>query len=900
MRVEHWWYTIPLRIKSIFRRGRAEQELQDELQFHLDELIADGLKRGLSPDAARQEALRTMGGLEQRKEEMRDARGIHVLTDFVDDVRFAIRSLRRAGGMAFFIVITLALGIGITAASFSMVDALVFRPYAVPDPDRVVTLVSRTRDNPYAEFSYREYLDLRARAQSYDGLIAHGTPVPVGFGVENGRPPQVQSGLLVSGNYFRVLGVEPRLGRSFRDDEDRVPGRDAVVVIGRDCWKREFQSDPGIVGRTIQLNGRAFTVIGVAPESFPGLFIFSRPDFYVPLAMQPLFATSARDFFEDRGVRQLYVKGRLKRDVSIDQARSETAVIAQDWTRAHPETNRHREASVLTTFEIRTRADDANWKFGVVFNVLALAVLLVACTNVAGLLLSRAGTRTREIAVRLAMGAGRFRIVRLLLTESLILALLGGLAGVVVGYITIELLGTFSIPTTLPVVIPFRLDLRVLFACMALSVGSALLFGLAPALQSTRTDLVSGLKSADVDRPGRRRLWGRNALVVAQVCTSLMLLAASFLMLRGFERVVRGNYDFTHTANAHVLLATFDPRLLQYDAPRTEQFYEQLVARVSDLPGVRSAGLTTNPPLALGSFEALSFVPEGVTMPPERETFTVAMDTITEGYFETMAIALRSGRNFLPSDDADAPRVAIVNEHFARHYWPGADAVGRRIRIGGAQGMPVEIVGVAQDIRYRESDNEVIDFVYVPLAQNPRAQMTLLLRADGAPLPMLDPLEQVVRGLDPNLPIIETKRYEEIYRYSAVEGPGIAIKMVGTMGAVALVLALVGLYGIVAYQVARRTREIGIRMAVGAAPQDVLRWILSKGLVLVATGVVLGLGLGLAIERLMNAMLFNAGGVDLVVYAVVVPAMLLAATLAAWIPARRAARIEPTQALRYE
>ena len=535
MRMEHWWFTGPLRLKSILRGRRVERELDEELQFHLDHKIEEGIASGLSPRAARFAALRAMDGLEQRKEEMRDMRRIHWLTDFVDDACYAIRNLRRTSGLTAFVVITLALGIGMSAAVFSMLDGLIFRPYPVPHPGRVVTLVSTSRDNSFDDFSYREYLDIRGGTKSYDGVIASGDLQGVGFSAEPGATPRVKAGMLVSGNYFRVLGVEPQLGRGFRDDEDEVAGRDAVVVLGPDFWKHEFASDPSVVGRTVRLNGTDFTVIGVAPDTFPGMEIFQRPDFYMPLAMARVFSTTPqKNFFEDRDDRELTVRARLKAGTTVQQARSELAVLAQGFERDYPKLNRDRGAAVLTQFEMRTRADAYEWKFIVIFAVLALAVLLVACTNVAGLLLSRAQTRTREIAVRLALGAGRFRLIRMLLTESLMLASLGGLAGIAVAYGAIRFFHTLAIPAELPVTLPFQLDRRVLLANLALSVLSAIACGLAPALQSTRADLVNGLKSAEADAAagtGRKRLWGRNVLVVAQVSMSLLLLTASFLVM---------------------------------------------------------------------------------------------------------------------------------------------------------------------------------------------------------------------------------------------------------------------------------------------------------------------------------------------------------------------------------
>jgi predicted permease len=900
MHPQHWLYTIPLRLRSLFRRRHVEQELNEELQFHLERKIEEGIAKGLSPKEARYAAMRAMDGLEQRKEEMRDMRRIHWLTDFLDDARFAIRSLSRTPGLTAFVVITLALGIGMTSGTFSMVDALIFRPYPVLHPSGVVTLVSTTHDSSFDNFSYREYLDIHGKTQSYDGVIANADMEAVGFSAEPAASPRIKGGMMVSGNYFHVLGVEPGLGRGFREDEDQVPRRNAVVVLGPDFWKHEFASDPSVLGRTIRLNGTDFTVIGVAPETFPGMLIFGHPDFYMPLAMAPVFSTNRqKNFFEDRDDRELSVRARLKPGTTLQQAQNELTVLAKNFEGEYPKLNRSRGAAVHTQFEMRTREDDVNWKFGVIFVILALAVLLVACTNVAGLLLSRARSRTREIAIRLAIGAGRFRLIRLLLTESLILASLGGWAGIAIGYGVVEWFHTkqnIVLMTELPMSVPFQMDTRVLLASLALTALSALLCGLAPALQSTRADLVNGLKSADVDVPGRKRLWGRNVLVVAQVSTSLMLLTASFLMVRGFHHNL---LDGTGFAKDHLLMTSFDPRLMQYNAAQTKQFYKLLAERVREAPGVQSEALTQNVPLGTDNFDGVAFVPDGFQMPRDRENFNSTMDTVDEGYFETMGIPILRGRGFLASDIADAPRVAVVNEQFAKHYWPGGDAVGKHIRLDSRTGTPVEIVGIAQTIKYQNTFGPM-DFVYMPLTQHPIARMTLMLRSSGDPLQLVQSVKDVVRTLDPNLPMLETRAYEDFYLNQAVRGPRIAMDLMGSMGVVGLLLAIAGLYGLVAYNVSRRTREIGIRMALGAASSDVLRLMMGKGIVLVGMGTVIGLAMGFAVEQLMNSMLFDAGGVDMVAYIIVVPLLFLVTMLAAYVPARRASRIAPTEALRYE
>ena len=886
-------------LRNLFFTRRVDADLDQEVHSHLEMLIEEKIRAGMTPAEAQRAARIELGGVEQVKIHVRDSRTGAFLDSLVQDVRFAIRGLRRTAGLTAFVIITLALGIGMTSAMFSMVDGLIFRPYPVPHSGNVVTLAGTTHDSMIEDFSYREYLDIRDKTKSYDGVIAYAEMQAVGFSAEPSATPRVKGGMMVSGNFFRVLGVEPRLGRGFREDEDQVPGRDAVVVLGPDFWHHEFAGDPTVVGRTVRLNGTPFTVIGVAPDSFPGLLTFGHPDFYMPLATARTFSTDIeKNFFEDRDDRELNVKARLQPGTTLALARNELGVVAKNFERDYPNVTRSRGATVYTQFQTRT-TEDQNWRFGVVFAILALAVLLVACTNVAGLLLSRARERAREIAVRLALGAGRLRLIRLLLTESLILATLGGLAGIAVGYGVIEWFHSkeaIVFATELPVAVPFHMDNRVLLVCIGLSVLSAFLCGLAPALQSTRVDLVNALKSADADVPGRKRLWGRNMLVVAQVAMSLMLLTASFLMARGFQHDLLVGTGFTKD---HLLMANFDPRLIQYNATQTQQFYKLLAERMRETPGVQSEALTQNIPLGTDDFDGLTFVPDGFTMPPDRANFASTMDTIDEGYFATMGIPILRGRAFLATDTADAPRVAIVNAHFAKHYWPGGDAVGKHIRLDSSAGVPVEIVGVAETIKY-QTMTDPIDFVYLPLAQRPVARMVLMLRSSGDPLQLVQPVKDAVRSLDPNLPLLQTRAYEEYYLNQAVRGPQIAIDLVGTMGLVGLLLAIAGLYGLVAYNVSRRTHEIGIRMALGAASSDVLRMVMGKGIVLVAIGTALGLAMGFALEQFMNSMLFNSVGVDVVAYIIVVPTLFLVTMLATYVPARRASRIAPTQALRYE
>jgi macrolide transport system ATP-binding/permease protein len=902
MPVKNWWFTIPLRLKSILLGRRVEQELDEELQFHLEHKIEEGIAKGLSPKDARYAAMRAMDGLEQQKERVRDARRVHWLTDFFDDARFALRSLARTPGFTAFVILTLAVGIGMTAGVFSLVDAVIFKPYPVPHPSNVVSLVSTTRDSQYDDFSYREYLDIRDNAKSYDGVIANTTMAPVGFSADPAATPRVRGGMMVSGNYFHVLGITPALGRDFRDDEDLVPGRDPVIILGPDFWRHEFAGSPSVIGRTVRLNGTPFTVVGVAPDTFPGLMIFGHPDFYMPMAMAHVFSTERqKNFLEDRDDREIAVRARLKPGVTLQQAHAELNGIAQRFEREYPKQNLGRGAAVHTQFEMRTRPNDQNWKFGAVLALLSLAVLLVACTNVAGLLLSRARSRAREIAVRLAIGAGRFRLVRLLLTESLLLSLIGGAAGVAFAYGLVAWFHTYEsviFMTDLPAGMPFKIDSRALVVSLFLSVLSAVLCGLVPALQSSRVDLVNGLKAADVDVPGRKRLWGRSMLIVAQVATSLMLLTASFLMVRGFNRdALHESIGFDRN---HLLMTSFDPRLMQYTTAQTTHFYKLLAERARQTPSIQGETLMQNIPLGEDGFDAIAFVPDAFQMPRDRENFSSMINTVDDTYFQTMRISIVHGRAFLPSDTSGSPQVAIVNERFAKHYWPTADAVGKRIHLDTADGPEVEIVGIAQNIVYQDNAERAPDFLYFPVAQHPVARMTLMVRSDGDPLQMVGAVKDIVHSLDPNMPMLQTMAYDDYYLNKAVRGPSVASKLVCAMGVVGVLLTVAGLYGVVAYNVTRRTREIAIRMAIGADRSDVLRLMMGKGLLLVGVGTLLGLIMGFAIEQLMNNALFNSGGVDILAYAVVLPSLFAVTMLAAYLPARKATRIAPTQALRYE
>ncbi len=813
----------------------------------------------------------------------------------LQDLRFGIRTLRNHLGFTLVAMISLALGIGATAAMFSMADALLLRPLQVRHPSEVVTIHTTTPSNPYGGVSYRDYLDLRDNNKTFAGLVGYELN-PFAISTHPGASAQLKYGFFVTGNFFQALGVQPALGRAIRPDEDQVPGRDAVVVLSNLLWQQQFAADPSVIGRTIKLNGIDFTVVGVAPENFTGMDQYVRPALYVPQMMRLRLAGSLDNaVLEHRDWRSLTVKGRLLPGVTIAQAQAELAAIAKRLERAYPDTNHSTSLAVQTELETRIQMSPPDAQLVTMLMVLAALVLLVACANVANLLLSRARARGREIAIRLAIGAARFRLIRQLLTESLLMALGGGMLGILVAYSGVEFLGQIRIPTDLPIVIAPTLDARVLLFALGASVLSVVLFGLAPALQATRTDLVPALKATASSGPAKRRLWGRNALVVGQIAVTLVLLVVASMVYRAFQHYI-GNGPGFHTA--HLLIMRFDPSLVRSDEAHVRQFYKYVRDRVPEVPGVEGATLSSAIPLSPGQDQS-GVIPEGYQLPKGQETESVFNSTVDEHYFPTMGIDVLRGRGFLATDTPGTPRVAVVNQEMASRYWPNQDAIGKRFRLGDRNGPWVQVVGVARTTKYLWIAEPPMPFVYLPFAQNPKTQMSLITQSWGDPASLAAPLREMVRQYDPSLPVFDVRTMEEFYRMRAVNVPNMLVSLVSAMGLMGLALAMVGLYGLVAYSVACRTREIGIRMAIGASQSSVLRLVLRQGLVLAGTGIVIGLALSaLAGKAVMSA--FYTARVDAVSY-VVVPLVLIAVTLiASSIPARRASLVDPTTALRFE
>jgi predicted permease len=825
-----------------------------------------------------------------------------VIETFWQDLRHGTRMLAKNRGFAAVAMVSIALGVGANAAMFSLADALVLRPLPAPRATEIVALsgdnrvvASNSAFGANRNVSYADYRDVRDRARSFEGLFAYRV-VLTGLAARAGEPTQQVLGQGVSGNFFRVLGVPPALGRTFRDDEDDAPGRDPVVVLSHAAWTERFDSDPSIVGRVVRLGGRDLTVIGVAPESFTGMNLVLHPVFYVPLAMTDLLAGSLPGVRDNRGIRSVVVKGRLKDGVSIAQAHEEANIIAAELERAYPETNRGFRFLVRSDFAARIEERGPSAPGAAMLITLAVVVLLVACANVAGLLVSRAPARMREMAVRMAIGGGRARLVRQLLTEGLLIATGGAIAGFAAGYGVLRLLQTGDVVSDIGVKIDPRLDTRVLLVGLAAAVVSVIASSLLPAWQATRArDITASLRpGASSDQA--RRLWGRHGLVVGQVALALMMLVVAVVVYRSFSAAFAApGFD-----TSRMVLVSLNPVLAGYDGPQTDTLLERLTERARALPGVRSVGTTSIVPLNQDNREFLAIVPEGYQLPPGTNTITVSSTRIDEGYLDTMGIRLMNGRTFREADTVDAPLVIVVNQALATRYWPDQDPIGKRIRLRGTDGPWAEIVGVAADSKYDWVGEAPQPFIYLGRRQNGFQRGTLIVATTGASTTLVTALRQVLRELDPGLPTSPVRTMEEYYQGSAVAAVASAIKMVVWMGTMGLVLALVGLYSLMAYAVARRTREFGVRLAIGAPPRSVQAIVLRHGGWLVLAGVVLGVLGSVAARGLLGSILPASADVDLLPYVLVVPTLVAVTLAAAYVPARRAARIDPLVALRQE
>ncbi|MBI3653987.1 MAG: ABC transporter permease [Acidobacteria bacterium] len=810
------------------------------------------------------------------------------------DLRYGARLLRKNPGFSLIALLSLTLGIGATTAIFSLVNTVLLRPLPVEQPHQLQALNVQSKGGSMAAFSYPNYVDFRDRNEVLAGIYASRI-TPMGLS-HNGNNERIW-GYEVSGNYFQVLGVQAVKGRMFTSEEDRVPLANPLAVLSYGCWQRRFASDPDIIGNKVIINGHSFQIIGVAPPGFVGTELIFLPEVWVPMTMQE-WIEPGNAWLERRSTQNIFVTGRLKPEVSREQAEASLNLLSQQLGQEYPNENEGLSIVLTQPGFVLPNIRDAFVSFSTILLATVALVLLIACTNIASLMLARATKRRKEIAIRLSLGASRAQLIHQLLTESLLLSLLGGAAGLLLAIWIIELVVAFKPPVDFPITIDLQMDWRVLLFSLLLSLGTSLLFGFIPALQATKSQVVSALKD-ETTIGGYRRSKLRSSLVVLQIALSLVLLIAAGLALRSLQHLQTMNPGF---ATENGLIMSFDLGLQGYDQVKGKRFEQQIIERVRALPGVRSAALTDLLPLS-GNYSGNTVYVEG--QPPVRgaEVPSAMVSSVSADYFSTMEIALLAGRSFTEQDNDKASQVAIVNESFVRRLIPELgsvqEAIGKRFSFQGVAGPFIQIVGVTGDGKYWTIGEAPQPFAYSPLLQSYNASVSLVVRTSVEPRSLISAIRQEFQTLDETLPVFSVKTLTEHMGFSLFPAR-VAALLLGSFGLLALLLAAIGIYGVMAYSVAQRTREIGIRMALGAQAGEVLKMVLKQGVTLALLGVSLGLLAALAVTQLMSSVLYGVSATDLLTFVLVSALLTGVAMVACLVPARRAAKVDPMIALRYE
>jgi predicted permease len=932
-----WLRVFIHRLLGLFLKRKLDQELEDEIRAHLDMQIEDNLRQGMSPDEARYHALRKFGGVEQVKESYRDRRSLSVVDSTLQDLRYALRMLRRSPGFAIVAVLLLALGVGANTAIFSLIDAVLLKWLPVKHPEQLALLRHADSRATVTPFAYHTYKQFRDQNQVFSGLLAYH-PLRLTVSV-NGQPEPAVAGQLVSGNYYAVLGVQAALGRTIVPSDDRAPGESPVCVISYNYWQRRFASDTAIVGKTIHLGGAPFTIIGVTPPEFFGLEVGNSLDISVPLMMQQQVMPGIESF-ADSGRYALTVMGRLRPEVTMPQAHAGLSVLYQQMVAEYASQGgkRSRESWLEEKLILESGSrglSELRREFSrplLVLMIVVAMVLLVACANVAGLLLARAVARRKEIAIRLALGGGRLRLVRQLLTESVLLGGLGGLLGLLFAAWGTRLLLPLLSQGEIPAQLNLRPDARVLGFTVAVSVLTGMVFGLAPAFWATRVDLNSALKNdASVLAPGAgsrgAHLSFGKLFVVSQVALSLLLLIGAGLFVRSLQKLQQVDAGF---ARENVLVLKLEPVGSDRKQPWLAARYDELLRQVEVIPGVQVASLVGYSPMSRREWLVMGENPEdnyrisipGYT-PQPGEKLTIPSMQVYPDSFAALGIPLLAGRDFGPRDTqvwipsihcpkSSATQVGIINESMARRFYGNESPIGRRFVLplpygrcgdGSVNAGPaeIEIIGVVKDVKYTSLRQERREMFYLPFHQalGGRGQMTLVVRTAGDSTSVAAAVRRVARALDPRMPMFEVETLATQVAASLREERLLATLSSG-FSLLALLLSCLGLYGILSYAVAQRTREIGIRMALGAARRDLLWLVLRDALRLVSFGVALGIPAALAAARLLASQLFGISAADPVAIGLATLALLVVVAVAGYLPARRATRVDPLVALRDE
>ena len=815
----------------------------------------------------------------------------------VSDLRHGLRVLIRNPGFASVAVLSLALGIGVNTTIFTALEVMFLRPLPVTDPARLAAVFTLDQRNPgYLNQSYLNYKDYRDLNQVFSGLLLYTS---MQLSLTGGGEPRPIFGQIVSGNYFDVLGITPVLGRGFVAEEDRVPGAHAVAVISYGLWARRFGSDPQITSRAVHLNGRPFTIVGVAPKSFRGVNVMVGPDVWVPMMMYEQVLPTARAFQSRRALLFPCI-GRLKPGISLAEAEAAMKTLAAQLERTYRADNEGRTVSLLPLSQATIHPI---WRSeflhaGELLAAVVALVLLIACVNVAGLLVARAGARRKEIAIRLAVGSSHGRILRQLLTESLLLALIAGAVSLLVAWWGQALLWALRPQHLITADAKPEFSAWLLPFTLGLSILTGMLFGLAPALQIARPDLVVELKERTSQFIGAPRLGSlRNLLVIGQVALSVVSLIGAGLFIRSLQNAERADPGFE---TSRLLLISYDVAGNGYKEARGREFHRRIIERVRPLPFIESAALAANYPFRVAI--ARTVVIEGQEASSGGRGTLVLLNQVDPGYFDTVRIPLRAGRDFSPLDNETAPRVAIVNQTMAKHFWPGqaagSDAIGKRFRFFGDNAL-WQVVGVARDATYLTLGETPRASVYVPFAQLYSSSATLHVRTTGDPAAVLATVRREVQALDTNLLLSRVQTMPQIIDES-LWAPRTGARMLGGFGLLALTLAIVGIYGVISYTVSQRTREIGIRMALGATPWKVLEQVLTGGARLVGAGILAGIVCALLVTRFLAGFLFGVSVFDPTTFVAVTLLLILVAMAACYVPARRATKVHPAIALRWE